>query len=98
MINGIEKKISLVAQTVKHLPIMQETQVRKILWRRKWQPTPVLFPGKSHGWQILAGYSLWGLKELDTTERLQYVRYRRQNSLNWAIVYTVSYRQHSLSN
>ena len=70
MINGIEKKISLVAQTVKHLPIMQETQVRKILWRRKWQPTPVLFPGKSHGWQILAGYSLWGLKELDTTERL----------------------------
>jgi len=26
--------------------------VRKILWRRKWQPTPVLLPGKSHGWRL----------------------------------------------
>ena len=26
--------------------------VRKILWRRKWQPTPVLLPGKSHGGRI----------------------------------------------
>ena len=39
-------------------------------WRRKWQPTPVLLPGKSHGQRSLAGYSPWGLKELDTTERL----------------------------
>ena len=29
-------------------------------WRRKWQPTPVLFPGKSHGQRSLAGYSPWG--------------------------------------
>ena len=28
--------------------------------RRKWQPTPVLLPGKSHGRRILAGYSPWG--------------------------------------
>ena len=26
-------------------------------WRRKWQPTPLLLPGKSHGWRSLAGYS-----------------------------------------
>ena len=43
----------LVAQMVKSLPAMQKTQfnpwVRKILWRRAWQPTPVLLPGKSHG-------------------------------------------------
>ena len=39
-------------------------------WRRKWQPTPVFLPGKFHGWTILVGYSLWGLKELDTAERL----------------------------
>ena len=31
--------------------------VRKILWRRKWQPTPVFLPGESHGLRSLAGYS-----------------------------------------
>ena len=36
----------------------------------KWHPTPVLLPGKSHGWKSLVGYSLWGRKELDTTEQL----------------------------
>ena len=32
--------------------------VRKISWRRKWPPTPVFFPGESHGHRSLAGYSL----------------------------------------
>ena len=35
-------------------------------WRRKWQPTPVLLPGKSHGQRSLVGYSLWGCTESDT--------------------------------
>ena len=35
----------------------QETWVKKIPRRRKWQPTPVLFPGKCHGQRSLAGYS-----------------------------------------
>ena len=35
-----------------------------------WQPTPVLLPGESHGWRSLVGYSPWGLRESDTTERL----------------------------
>ena len=39
-------------------------------WRRKWQPTPVFLPGKFHGQRSLVGYSPWGHKELDTTERL----------------------------
>ena len=39
-------------------------------WRRKWQPTPVFLPGKSHGQRSLVGYSPWGHKELDTTEQL----------------------------
>ena len=34
--------------------------VGKIPWRRKWQPTPVLLPGKSHGQRSLVGYSPWG--------------------------------------
>jgi len=42
--------------------------VRKISWIRKWLPTPVFLPGKSHGWRSLAGYSPWGCKESDTTE------------------------------
>ena len=42
----------------------------QIFWRKKWQPTPVLLTGKSHGWRILVGYSPWGRKESDTTERL----------------------------
>ena len=46
--------------------------VRKIPWRRKWQPTPVLLPGKSHGWRSLVGYSPWGHKESDTTEWLHF--------------------------
>ena len=37
-------------------------------WRKKWQPTPVLLPGESHGWRSLLGYSPWGCKESDTTE------------------------------
>ena len=44
--------------------------VRKILWRRKWQPTPVFLPGESHGQRSLAGYSPWGHKEWDTTEAI----------------------------
>ena len=42
--------------------------VRKIPWRRKWQPIPVFLPGESHGQRSLTGYSPWGRKESDTTE------------------------------
>ena len=42
------------------------------LWRRQWQPTPVLLPGKSHGWRSLVRCSPWGHEESDTTERLHF--------------------------
>ena len=42
--------------------------VRKIPWRRKWQPTPGFLPGKFHGQRSLAGYSPWGHEESDSTE------------------------------
>ena len=42
------------------------------MWRRQWQTTPVLLPGKSHGRRSLVGCSPWGLEELDTTERLYF--------------------------
>ena len=41
-----------------------------LAWRRQWQPTPVLLPKESHGGRSLVGYSPWGCKESDTTERL----------------------------
>ena len=40
--------------------------------KRQWHPTPVLLPGKSHGWKTLVGCSPWGRLELDTTERLHF--------------------------
>ena len=39
-------------------------------WRRKWQPTPVLLPAKSHGQRSLVGYHPWGHEESDTSKRL----------------------------
>ena len=41
-------------------------------WRRQWHPTPVLLPGKSHGWRSLVGCSPWGHWESDTTEQLHF--------------------------
>ena len=47
-----------------------DTWIGKTPWRRKWQPAPVSLPGKSHGQWSLAGYSPWGHKVSDKTERL----------------------------
>ena len=41
-------------------------------WRRRWHPTPVLLPRKSHGRRSLLGCSPWGREESDTTERLPF--------------------------
>ena len=75
-------RASPLAQLVKNLPAMRETWVRSLSWedppekamvphssilRRKWQPTLVFFPGKSHGHRTLVGYSPWGHEELATT-------------------------------
>ena len=73
-----------MAQTVKHLPTMMETQVdpwfQKILWRRKWQPTPVLWCRENPMMASVVGYSSWGCKESNTTERLHFTVYN-QNSV-----------------
>ena len=49
-----------------------EPWVRKIPWRRAWQPTPVFLPGEFHEQRSLVGYSPWGRKESDMTERLHF--------------------------
>ena len=43
-----------------------------VYWRRQWHPTPVLLPGKSHGWRSLVGCSPWGRWEVDTTAQLHF--------------------------
>ena len=57
-------RASLVGQMVKNLPIMWESGfhpwVGKIPWRREQLPTPVFFPGESHGQRSMVGYSPWG--------------------------------------
>ena len=44
--------------------------VRKVCLSKKWKPTLIFLPGKFNRQRSLAGYSLWGLKESDTTEPL----------------------------
>ena len=56
--------------------------LRKIPWRRKWQPISVFLPGKSHGQRNLAGNSPWGHKDLDTTEGLS----THESSSGWAFM------------
>ena len=68
---------SLVAQRSKSVCLQCgrpgfDPWVWKIPWRGKWQPTSVFLPGESHGWRSLVGYSPWGCKESDTTERLHF--------------------------
>ena len=56
---------SVWCSSVKHMDyVIQHIQ------RRQWHPTPVLLPGKSHGWRSLVGYSSWGREESDMTEWL----------------------------
>ena len=57
--------------------VMQFSAYKSYSWRRKWQPSPILLPGESHGWRSLVGYSPWGCTESDTTERGSNTRRRR---------------------
>ena len=72
--------------------------------RRQWHPTPVLFPGRSHGWRSLVGCSPWDRSESDTTSLslsrigegngnpLQYscLENPRDGRARWAAIYGVT--------
>ena len=66
---------SLLAQAVKNLPALQETWVRSLGWEDP-SDNPLQYSclENPHGPRSLAGYSLWGCKELDMTERLSTYR------------------------
>ena len=62
-----------VAQTVKSLPVVRETRVPSLGWETPLEKglaiySTVFLPGEFHGQRSLAGYSLWGCKELNLTE------------------------------
>ena len=59
-----------MAQTVKNVPAMQETQVQSLSQEDPDSSPGRFLPGEFHGERSLGGYSPWGHKESDTTERL----------------------------
>ena len=55
-----------------------------MLWRRKWQPTPVFLPGESQGWWSLVSCHLWGCTRSDTTEATWQQQQQQQQLSYWA--------------
>ena len=85
-------RVLYIAQMVKNLHAMQETQVRSLDWEdppekgMQHSPTPIFLPGEFHGQRSLVGYRPWGHKELDTTQWLTlslYSLYRNPLSDVW---------------
>ena len=74
MANTFYRLSNLNLENLSHLPkdLHVITEDPSLQRRRQWHPTPVLLPGKSHGWRSLVGCSPWGCKESDTTERLHF--------------------------
>ena len=54
------KKVNRYSENLQKISTGFDPWIRKIPWRRKWQPTPIFLPGKSHGQRSLVGYSPWG--------------------------------------
>ena len=61
--DGKKKKICLQCERPRF-----NSSVRKIPWKRAWQPTSVFLPGEPHGQRSLVSYGPWDHKELDMTE------------------------------
>ena len=76
---------SMVLQRVRHDWATSLSLFTFMHWRRKWQPTLVLLPGKSHGRRSLVGYCPWGHKELDTTEQLLFTSLRFIPPKSWPV-------------
>ena len=90
---GLQLWTGYTAMKLRHLLLgrkaMTNLWVGKIPWRRKWQPTPVLLPGESHGQRSPADYSPQGHKELDMTESLLQHHSSKASVLQHSAFFTV---------
>ena len=83
-----------LAQMVKNRLAMQEKGldpwVRKIPWKKEWQPTPVFLPGKSHGQRGLVDYCPWGRKRIrhDSAQHTHIIWITLPKSITLVINYT----------
>ena len=69
------KTIALTRRTfVSKVMSLLFNMLSRLVWRRKWQPTPVILPGEFHEQSSLAGYNPWGCKESGMTEQLSLTR------------------------
>ena len=57
-----------------------------IVFQRQWHPTPVLLPGKSHGWKSMVGCSPWGRWGSDTTERLHFHALKKEMATHSSVL------------
>ena len=75
-----------VAQMAKNLLQCRRPEldpwVKKIPWRREWQHTLVFLLGEFHGQRSLVGYSPWGDKELDMTERVTHTHCKTMTTIS----------------
>ena len=82
---------------VKNLPAMQETQDQSLgvedTLEKGITTSPVFLPGELHGQKSLVGYSPWGLKELDTTERLTHTALHKYEFPKERFLYNGNQRQ-----
>ena len=83
---------------VHNSPALQETGLipgsGRFPWRRKWQPTSVFLPGKSHGQRSQVDYSPWGLKRVGhdlATKQQQVIQNKTFKSLNFTISFIIYY-------
>ena len=90
MANGIWAfQVALVVNTYLAMQVRCEFEpwVRKIPWRREWQPTPVFLPRESHGQRCLAGFSPQGHTESDTM---------RQLGTHWCVIMMLCIKTNSI--
>ena len=70
VISAILSSSSLIHSSASDILLVIPSRV--LLQRRQWHPTPVLLPGKSHGWRSLVGCRSMESLESDMTERLHF--------------------------
>ena len=75
-----------------------DPRVRKIPWKRKWQPLPtqVLLPGECHGWRSLLGYSQWDRESCTRLSNFTFFGHTYQAQLYGLCVWVMTIKMSSI--